>query len=79
MKSEISLEQWRKARRDAERLSMAQLEALCFDFGIDFDGLGGRGKTGKIVEMLGYVKRRGRGAEFLPLLDTAVSQIDNQP
>jgi hypothetical protein len=37
-----------------------ELRILCFDLGVDYDNLGGEGKTAKACELVSYMKRRGR-------------------
>ncbi len=43
-----------------ERMSLDEIESLCFDLGIDPDNLGGDNKAGKIRELIQYMQRRGR-------------------
>ena len=46
-------------------LSESEVRALCFDLGVDYDDLPGRGKTTKIVELLGHFERRLRIFELV--------------
>lgn len=41
------------------------LESLCFDLGLDYDGLPGDGKRGKVVELIEYFGRTGRIVELI--------------
>lgn len=64
-----------------------EMHELAFDFNLDFDDIPGRGKSGKIVELLQILARQQRIPEFIercqslrprenwqPLLDTARSE-----
>jgi hypothetical protein len=42
------------------RLSLDELQTLCFDIGLDYDSLEGGTKDGKIRELLLYIERRDR-------------------
>lgn len=48
-----------------ERFSEEELHTLCFAFGIDYEDLIGSGKSAKIIQLLHYLERRGRIAEFV--------------
>ena len=43
-----------------ERLSLEEVRTLCFDLGVDYDNLGGEGKSAKIRELILYLERRDR-------------------
>ena len=45
--------------------SLDEIEALCFDMGIDFESLGGEGKGAKIRELIEFCRRRGRDEELV--------------
>ena len=45
--------------------SLAEIESLCFDMGIDFDSLGGEGRGAKIRELIEFCRRRGRDEELV--------------
>lgn len=47
-----------------------EVRTLCFDLGIDYDSLGGEEKTGKIRELINYMKRLGLLDELLRYLKT---------
>ena len=49
---------------------MDELEVLAFDLGVDWDEIPGRNKSGKIVGLVKYLKRRRK----LPELVVAVNQ-----
>jgi hypothetical protein len=61
----------------AERFSLDQIADLCTELGVDFENLGGTGKSGKAREMVGSVRRKYGGtdgliatlADYLPDLD----------
>lgn len=40
--------------------NLDELKSLCFELGIDYENLGGQGKSGKTRELVGYMDRRGR-------------------
>ncbi|MFN8484766.1 MAG: CHAT domain-containing protein [Anaerolineae bacterium] len=44
----------------SDRMSLDEIESLCFDLGIDADNLGGDNKSAKIRELIQYMQRRGR-------------------
>ncbi len=48
-----------------ERFNESDLRTLCFDLGIDYDDLGGRGKADNVRELLDYLYRRRRIRELL--------------
>ena len=37
----------------------SELQTLCFDMGVDYDGLGGENKSDKVRELVAYFQRRG--------------------
>jgi hypothetical protein len=43
----------------------SEFRNLCFDLGVDYDGLGGASKSDKARELVGYFDRRGRIAELV--------------
>lgn len=47
--------------------NMSELHDLCFTLNVDFDGLPGDGKKGKVRELLQYLKRCGRIDELVQL------------
>lgn len=60
--SEINLRQMRETLNQI--LNGEELRTLCFDLGIDYDNLGGEGKTDKIRELIYYLNRRGQLAQL---------------
>lgn len=38
----------------------SELHIMCFDLGIDYEDIGGRNKTEKVVELVGYAQRTNR-------------------
>jgi len=36
----------------------SELRALCFDMGVDYESLGGKGKAGNAMELVAYCERR---------------------
>jgi hypothetical protein len=51
-----------------ESFNQTELETLCFDLGISFESLSGENKDKKIIELINYVKRRGKFAELIKLV-----------
>jgi hypothetical protein len=43
-----------------ERFDLEELRTLCFDLGVDYDGLRGEGKEAKARELIAYMQRRGQ-------------------
>ncbi|MCB9443720.1 MAG: AAA family ATPase, partial [Ardenticatenaceae bacterium] len=52
----------------ASHFSLQELKTLCFDVGVEFDDLGGEGKSEKARELVAYIQRRGRLPELLRTL-----------
>jgi hypothetical protein len=48
--------------------SLEELQTICFDLGVDYDNLGGSGKSGKARELIQYLERRGRLDELATVL-----------
>lgn len=44
--------------------SEGELRTMCFDMGIDYESVGGRGKAEKVVELVAYAQRYGRLDQF---------------
>jgi hypothetical protein len=42
-----------------------ELRDLCFELGIDYENLGGTGKSGKARELVAFAERRGRFVELV--------------
>lgn len=42
-----------------EKFNLEELKSLCFDLGVDFENLGGTGKSAKARELVLYMQRRG--------------------
>jgi len=59
-----------------EHYSTDGLKTLCFDLGIDYDELGGKGKTGQVRELLACLERRSRLSE---LVETGKQQRPDIP
>ena len=47
------------------RFNEDELRTLCFDLGVDYDGLPGEGKVGKARELVAFLDRRSRIPELL--------------
>ncbi len=45
--------------------SEEELRSLCFDLGIDYEELGGRSKSVKVLELIGFMQRRARLDELV--------------
>lgn len=43
-----------------ERYNLSELHTLCFDLGIDYEEIGGSGKTEKVVELVAFAQRHNR-------------------
>jgi len=43
-----------------ERYNLSELHTLCFDLGIDYEEIGGGGKTEKVVELVAFAQRHNR-------------------
>jgi hypothetical protein len=48
-----------------ERFSESELQTLCFDLGVDYEGLPGAGKTDKARELVSYLARHHRVHELV--------------
>ena len=44
---------------------VGDLESLCFDLGLDYDGLSGDGKAAKVVKVIEYFSRNGRIVDLI--------------
>ena len=51
-----------------QKLDLEEVRNLCFFLGIDYDRLGGEGKTGKIRELYLFMERKGRVDELMSAL-----------
>jgi tetratricopeptide (TPR) repeat protein len=51
----------------SERFDAGELRTLCFDLGVDYDSLPGRGKANKARELVAYLERRQRISELIEL------------
>lgn len=49
----------------AERFDEGELRTLCFDLGVDYDSLPGRGKAEKATDLVAYLERRERIHELV--------------
>lgn len=47
--------------------SEGELRTLCFDLGVDYEDLPGRGKTSKARELIAYLERRGRLQDLIKI------------
>lgn len=56
--------------------SLAEIRTLCFDLGIDYDDLGGEGKSGKIRELIMHLSRRKRLRDLVELASRERPQIN---
>jgi hypothetical protein len=59
-----------------EKFSKEELRTLCFEYGMDFDDLSGEGKQAKARELILYLKRRDRLADFYDFLMNYLSKRD---
>jgi len=46
-----------------------ELRNLCFDLGVEYDDLGGEGKSGKARELIAYLERRDRLGELVQIVN----------
>jgi hypothetical protein len=53
-----------------ESFSMSELRDICFDLSIDFDDLPGESKRVKVIELIGFLQRRGRLDDLVRLVLT---------
>jgi hypothetical protein len=51
-------------KRIMEGFNLAEIENLCYQLGVEFEDLGGTGKSGKARELVKYMERRGRLGEL---------------
>jgi hypothetical protein len=51
----------------AKHFDVGELQTLCFQLGLDYDDLGGAGKSGKARELVAFLERRGRIVELLAI------------
>jgi hypothetical protein len=51
-------------KRIMDGFNLQEIEDLCFALTIDFEDLGGTGKSGKARELVKYMERRGRLSEL---------------
>lgn len=56
--------------------NIAELKALCFDLGIDYQELAGDTKTEKVTSLLGFCERHGRLPDILTYLQSERPKID---
>jgi hypothetical protein len=62
----LSQAQWVDLRQKlADHFSQDELRILCFDLDVDYEELKGEGKTNKAMELVAYLKRRGRIGELV--------------
>lgn len=67
-------------RQQVEQLfSKDELRTICFDLGVDYDGLAGKGKEGKVRELVIYLERRGRVEELVVVCERLRPNVDWQP
>lgn len=48
--------------------SESELRSLCFDLGIEYEHLGGRSKPEKVLDLIGFMQRRGRLEQLVDLV-----------
>ena len=53
-----------------ECFSESELRTLCFDLGVDYDGLPGTGKTDRARELVGHFWRRGHLMSLLQMVES---------
>ena len=67
---------WKKLRRlMAKHFNDEEFRTLCFDLRIDYDSLEGKGKMGKIRELIAYLDRFNRLDELLFYLKTERASV----
>lgn len=54
----------------AETFNESELRTLCFDLGVDYDGLPGEGKADKARELVGHFWRRGHLMSLLQMVES---------
>ena len=59
-----------------DKFSKEELKTLCFEYGMDYDDLSGEGKQAKARELILYLKRRDRLADFYDFLMNYLSKRD---
>jgi hypothetical protein len=55
--------------------SLEELRAICFDLGVDFDDIPGKGKSAKSLELVAYLNIRSRLDELIQLIDEERPQL----
>lgn len=48
--------------------SESELRSLCLDLGIEYENLGGRSKPEKVLDLIGFMQRRGRLEQLVDLV-----------
>jgi hypothetical protein len=51
----------------AERFDEGELRTLCFDLGIEYDDLPGKGRADKARELVAYLERRDRIPDLIEI------------
>jgi hypothetical protein len=51
-------------KRIMDGFNLAEIEELCYQLDVEFENLGGTGKSGKARELVKYMERRGRLGEL---------------
>jgi len=70
----VRLRRWLMRHFDEE-----ELRTLCFDLDVDYDALGGKGKTGKVTELVAWFDRRDCIPELIGAAEAARRQRVNVP
>ncbi|WP_420642519.1 tetratricopeptide repeat protein [Candidatus Leptofilum sp.] len=69
---EIDTQQLTQLRNQIEEnFSEEELRALCFDLGVDFENLGGRGKAANVLELINWAKRNNCVSDLMALVKEA--------
>lgn len=53
----------------AFRFNAEELRALCLDFNVDYENLGGDGKLAKALRLVSHMDHRGRSDELIKRLN----------
>jgi len=59
-----------------EYYSTSELKGMCFDIDIDWEDLGGQGKSGKARELVQFADRRGRLGEIVAYVQKTRPQVN---
>jgi hypothetical protein len=57
-----------------KRFNLEELRDLCFGLQVDYENLGGEGKSGRARELVAHMQRRGRLSELVAAVQRALSE-----